>query len=117
MPDIPANAKKPADRKAKAEAKDEPFKIHYEKDDKSLDVEIDREVGNDYEIMEWLADGEDNPAMIAKVMRALLGREQHDKMKNFFRDEQTGRVDPDGVMEFFNTVWEELGNQQASSGS
>ena len=119
MPDIPKNAKQPQDHQAKAEATDQPFKIDWtypaptEGDpDATAETtfEIDRDAGNDYEVMEWFAEIDDNPQYMTFILRKLLGREEHSRLKDTVRDEK-GRVDPERMFEFFNTLNETLGNQ------
>lgn len=118
MPAVPKNAKQPQDRQAKAEATDEPFKIEWEhpaptKDDPDAKAtatfEIDRDIANDYEVMEMFGDLEDNPVGIPKLLRHLLGREQHDRLKEMCRTEN-GRVDPEQMMAFFEEMSGQLGN-------
>lgn len=116
MPDIPKNAKQPQDRKAKDEATGEPFKIEWtypsdaEGGTETATFEIDREMANDYEVMEMYADLEDDdPVAIPRLLRKLLGREQHSRLKETCRTE-SGRVDPERMMEFFEEMSEQLGN-------
>lgn len=119
MPDIPKNAKKPEDHKAKAEAKSEPFKIEWTYSSPTADdpdatattvFEIDREAGNDFEILEWADEIEDNPQRGVRIIRRLLGRDEYDRLKNLERDPETGRVDPERMFEFFDLLNETLGN-------
>lgn len=105
MPEVPKNAKVPQDRKAKDEATDAPFTVEWD----GATFEIDRDIANDYEVMEMFGDLEDNPVGIPKLLRHLLGREQHDRLKEMCRTEN-GRVDPEQMMAFFEEMSGQLGN-------
>lgn len=116
MPDIPKGAKVPEDRKAKDEANGQPFTVEWtypsptEPDATATTTfEIDREAGNDYEVMEWFAELDDNPQYMTFILRKLLGREEHSRLKDTVRDEK-GRVDPDRMFEFFDEMSDALGN-------
>ena len=141
MPDVPKNAKKPSDHVTKDEAKaakDEalgkPIKIWWtypaptdEDPDATEETsfEIDREVANDFEIMELstdmndaVDDGDDTLAAMlsVKMLRKLLSRGEFKRLKATVTDEH-GRVDPERMFEFFGRANEAMGNSVASPGS
>lgn len=141
MPEIPKNAKKPSDHvskgeaaAAKAEALGEPIKVDWtyaaptENDPEataSTVFEIDREVANDYEVIELygdiddaVEDGDDGAAALVatRLMRKLLGRPELKRLKATVTND-AGRVDPERMMEFFHAANEAMGNSTASPGS
>lgn len=65
------------------------------------------DIGDDYEVLELIAEVEENPVKVTKLMRYILGAEQTDALKNHLRNEN-GRVTitaMDGAMqEIFNAV-------------
>lgn len=61
---------------------------------------IDPEAMNDMEFLENLADVEENPAKLPKLITALLGKEQKRALYDHYRDEN-GRVPVDAVSSAF----------------
>jgi len=59
---------------------------------------------NNFELVETLAEVDENPLLLPKVVVMLLGKEQSDRLKNHLRDEE-GLVSTDAmtkeVMEIF----------------
>lgn len=60
---------------------------------------------NNYELVEVLGELEDNPLLLPKVLKLLLGKEQTEKLKNHLRDDE-GIVDTvkmsDELQDIFN---------------
>lgn len=52
-----------------------------------FEFEISPTVINDYELVEQLADLEENPLILTKVIVRILGKEQAEKLKNHVREE------------------------------
>lgn len=119
MPDIPKNAKKPSDhvtkdeaKAAKAEALGEPWDITVA----GVDISIDRDVADDYEVLELIGEADENPGRMTIAFRRIVGVEQYDRIKEACRNER-GVVSSEAMMKAFQDMWEELGNSPASSGS
>lgn len=107
MPDIPKDAKKPQDRKAKAEATGEPLRVEYE----GHEYVIDREAADNIELMEFVEDEK-----YLSAIRGYLGREQWGVFKDSVRD-AAGRVPAEKFSEFSELIYAAMGNLNASSGS
>lgn len=78
-----------------------------------FEFEISEDVVNDYELVENLAELEDNPLMISKVVNKILGKEQTEKLKNHVRDDK-GIVPIDKmtkeIIEIFQISGDEIKN-------
>lgn len=78
-----------------------------------FEFEISKDVVNDYELVENLAELEDNPLILAKVIKQILGEEQTEKLKNHVRNEK-GIVPTDKmtqeIIEIFKNGGEETKN-------
>lgn len=107
---IPATAKQPQDRQAKAEAKREDIIVEHNGDEYT----IDREAANNVEILELIEDEK-----YISALRAYLGSEQWGRWKDANRDD-AGRVPQSAFEEFLNAAMSSIGgegNSAASSGS
>lgn len=49
--------------------------------------EISEERLNNYELLESISEIEENPMVLPKVVKGLLGKEQHDALKDHLRNE------------------------------
>ena len=78
-----------------------------------FEFEISKDVVNNYELVENLAELEDNPLILAKVIKQILGEEQTEKLKNHVRNEK-GIVPTDKmtqeIIEIFKNAGEETKN-------
>ncbi len=78
-----------------------------------FEFEISKDVVNDYELVENLAELEDNPLILAKVIKQILGEEQTEKLKNHVRNEKgivpTDRMTQE-IIEIFQNSGEEIKN-------
>ena len=78
-----------------------------------FEFEISKDVVNDYELVENLAELEDNPLILAKVIKQILGADQTEKLKNHVRNEK-GIVPTDKmtqeIIEIFKNSGEETKN-------
>ena len=92
MPEIPANAKKPADKKPKAEKVEEPTSVTATVAGKDWVVPLsaldDFELLDDFNVLE--SDGD--PTRLPAILKRLLGDEQWRDALNAIRDKETGRV-------------------------
>ena len=95
MPDIPAGAKKPADRKPKKT--DGPITFEYD----GTTYTVDRDAFEDLEVVEALQDEKHFPAI-----RLILGDAQWTQFKESIRDRKTGRVPADKAEPFINGLFE-----------
>ena len=75
--------------------------------------EISKDVINDYELVENLGELEDNPLILGKIVRQILGKEQTSKLKDHIRNEN-GIVPTDKmtkeIIEIFKNAGEETKN-------
>lgn len=78
-----------------------------------FEYEISKDVVNDYELLENLAELEDNPLILAKVLKQILGNEQTARLKDHVRNEK-GIVPTDKmsqeIIEIFQNSGEEIKN-------
>lgn len=104
----PADQKKATSAKVKAlqaeaaegdrivEIRDETFTVH-------VDAYQDR-MSEDYEFMEMAASG-----MLPAMLSVLLDRQDHQKLKELARDEETRRVSPEAMSDLFQELMEAAG--------
>ncbi|HHZ02202.1 MAG TPA: hypothetical protein GX396_04600 [Tissierellia bacterium] len=75
--------------------------------------EISKDVINDYELVENLGELEDNPLILGKIVRQILGKEQTAKLKDHIRN-KNGIVPTDKmtqeIIEIFKNAGEETKN-------
>lgn len=76
---------------------------------------VDKDAVNDLDVMEDLADiqadPEQNSAMMVRVIRKIVGREQWNKFKDSQRNE-SGRVTGDNLEEFINKIFKAVGAEK-----
>lgn len=63
-----------------------------------FEYELNQEALNDYELLEDVAEVDNNPLLIPKVLELILGKEQTRKLKDHIRD-KNGRVPATKMME------------------
>lgn len=104
MPDIPKNAKKPSDHKAK----------EFESDFLTATVagkewRIPKNAMDDFELLDDFnaLEQRDDPTRLPSVLRRLLGDQWRDAMEAI-RDEETGRVSIEAGAEFAGEIMEAL---------
>ena len=68
------------------------------KTEEGFKYEIQKEVANDYELVEMLGEFEENPLMISRIVNRILGKEQADNLKEHCRNEN-GVVQTDKMMQ------------------
>ena len=102
---VPKNVKQPQDHAVKAEAKGEDLVVSYN----GVDYTIDRDVVDDVEFFELVAEMDSKPYMLTKVVETLLGAEQYAAFKDANRNDR-GRVPIDCLAEFFNAADAMAGN-------
>lgn len=78
-----------------------------------FEFEISEDIKNDYELVENLGELEDNPLILGKIVRQILGKEQTAKLKDHIRNEN-GIVPTDKmtqeIIEIFQNAGEETKN-------
>ena len=52
-----------------------------------FEFNISKDVKNDYELIENLGELDDNPIILGKIVKQILGKEQTSKLKNHIRNE------------------------------
>lgn len=68
------------------------------KTESGFEYEINKDVANDYELVEMLADYEENPFIFSKIVVKMLGKEQSNNLKEHCRNEN-GIVQTDKMMQ------------------
>ena len=112
MPTVPKGAKQPQDRLLKADATEESVGIDF----KGQSYAIDADVFTDVEVLELLADMQENNLLLPRAVRTILGDEQWAAFKAANRNEK-GRVPVDLLGELFEVMDAAVGNSVASPGS
>ena len=102
MPDVPKNAKKPEDRKPKASEKPEWIEVTV----RGVDLKIDPDALDDFELMDDLNELEqnENPVRLPSILRRLVG-DQYREVMDALRGEN-GRVTVEAGSEFLSEVME-----------
>ena len=101
---VPANAKKPTDRAAKAEAKSQ----HIEVEHGGITYQIDRDNADNLELMEFTEDGK-----YITAIRGYLGEDQWGKWKEANRDDK-GRVRTADFEDFLQSVMDAIGGGEGN---
>ena len=74
---------------------------------------ISKDIKNDYELVENLGELEDNPLILGKIVKQILGKEQTSRLKDHIRNEN-GIVPTDKmtkeIIEIFQNAGEETKN-------
>ena len=69
-----------------------------------FNFEIEDEVLNDYELLEMFAEVDENPLLVPKLVKTILGEEQKNRLIDHVRDEK-GRASVDKIsMELENIL-------------
>ena len=79
-----------------------------------FEFEISKDVVNDYELVENLAELEDNPLILAKVIKQILGADQTEKLKNHVRNEN-GIVPTDKMTQEIIEIFQNSGEETKNS--
>ncbi len=78
-----------------------------------FEFQISKDIVNDYELVENLVELEDNPLILGKIVKQILGEEQTQKLKDHVRNEK-GIVPIDKmtqeIIEIFQNSGEEIKN-------
>ncbi len=78
-----------------------------------FEFQISKDVANDYELLENLAELEDNPLILGKVVKQILGEEQTKKLKDHIRNKNgivpTNKMTQE-IIEIFKNAGEETKN-------
>ena len=78
-----------------------------------FEFEISKDVVNDYELVENLAELEENPLLLGKIVNQILGKEQTARLKDHVRNEKgivpTDRMTQE-IIEIFQNSGEEIKN-------
>lgn len=102
MPDVPKNAKKPEDHKPKASEKPKWIEVTV----RGVDLKIDPDALDDFELMDDLNELEqnENPARLPSILRRLVG-DQYREVMDSLRGEN-GRVTVEAGAQFVGEVME-----------
>lgn len=79
-----------------------------------FEFEISEDIKNDYELVENLAELEDNPLILAKVIKQILGADQTEKLKNHVRNEK-GIVPTDKMTQEIIEIFQNSGEETKNS--
>lgn len=102
---VPANAKKPQDRQAKAEALGQYIEVEHN----GITYQIDRDNADNLELMEFIEDQQ-----YIKATRGYIGDDQWQKFKDANRDEK-GRVRSSDFEPFLQAVMDAIGGASGNS--
>ena len=69
--------------------------------------EIEKERLENYELLEYMAEVDDNPLLLPKVIKLLLGENQASALKNHIRDEK-GMVSAERISEELDDIFSEI---------
>lgn len=101
---VPANAKKPQDRQAKAEARGQFLEVEHD----GITYEIDRDNTDNIELMEFVEDGK-----YITAIKGYIGEDQWQKFKDASRDEK-GRVRSADFEPFLQAVMNVIGGGEGN---
>lgn len=73
------------------------FELIKGKTESGFKYEINKDVANDYELVEMLGEYEENPFILSKIVNKVLGQEQNVKLKEHCRND-SGVVQTDKMM-------------------
>lgn len=76
--------------------------------------DVDEKVLDDMELVDAVAESEENPAMVSKVVLKLLGKSQRDALYDYVRTDD-GRVPVDDVTDCVMAIIEALGDPGKNS--
>ena len=83
------------------------------KTESGFKFEISKDVINDYELIENLGELDDNPLILGKIVKQILGEEQTAKLKDHIRNENgivpTNKMTQE-IIEIFKNAGEETKN-------
>ena len=79
-----------------------------------FEFEISEDIKNDYELVENLAELEDNQLILAKVIKQILGADQTEKLKNHVRNEK-GIVPTDKMTQEIIEIFQNSGEETKNS--
>ena len=79
-----------------------------------FEFEISEDIKNDYELVENLGELEDNPLMLGKIVRQILGKEQTAKLKDHIRNEK-GIVPTDKMTQEIIEIFQNSGEETKNS--
>jgi len=105
----PKKARQPADHAAKAEAKGDDITIDYG----GVVYVIERAVVNDANLVDMIADMMDNPVLLPRVVRTMLGPEQWARFKTAASDKD-GRLPLERLGELFQALDDAAGKSVTS---
>jgi len=79
-----------------------------------FEFEISEDIKNDYELVENLGELEDNPLILGKIVRQILGKEQTAKLKDHIRNEK-GIVPTDKMTQEIIEIFQNSGEETKNS--
>lgn len=68
-----------------------------------FEFKVEEEVLNDYELLELFAEVDENPLIVPKLVRMILGEKQKDKLIDHVRDEN-GRASVDKIAQELESI-------------
>lgn len=79
-----------------------------------FEYEISKDLLNDYELVENLVELEDNPLILGKIVKQILGEEQTQKLKDHVRNEK-GIVPIDKMTQEIIEIFQNSGEETKNS--
>jgi hypothetical protein len=79
-----------------------------------FEFEISEDIINDYELIENLGELDDNPILLGKIVKQILGKEQTTKIKDHIRNEN-GMVPTDEMSQEIIEIFKNAGKETKNS--
>ena len=76
---------------------------------KGIVVNVTTEDFDDIEVLELLAEVEENGTKLVALLKKLFGNEKYQEIKDKLRDKETGKTKTSEIMEWFREVSEKVG--------
>ena len=84
------------------------------KTESGFKFEISKDVINDYELVENLAQLDDNPLILTTIVKQILGKDQANKLKDHVRNED-GIVQTDKMTKEITNIFQNSGEETKNS--
>ena len=84
------------------------------KTESGFKFEISKDVINDYELVENLAQLDDNPLILTTIVKQILGKDQANKLKDHVRNED-GMVQTDKMTKEITNIFQNSGKETKNS--
>ncbi|MBQ0112969.1 MAG: hypothetical protein KBT03_07555 [Bacteroidales bacterium] len=80
--------------------------------DNGLEVSVDKESFNDMRVLDLLSEGEENPLALPKLIKLVMAEDQKNKIYDFIKSENNGKIPVDKFALIFNELMEKIGSKE-----